>query len=137
MFRLRLDGPPPFKRPPFNEQDEIVVSDVGNHGIHLFKSDGTHVKSFGGEGTQQGEFKRPAGIAFHGNDIIVAEQYNHRVQEVSKQGQYLSHFSKKGSLDHQLDNPCGLSIDSDGNILVADYKNKSIKIFSAGGSIFE
>ena len=137
MFRLRLDGPPPFKRPPFNEQDEIVVSDVGNHGIYLFKSDGTHVKSFGGEGTQQGEFKRPAGIAFHGNDIIVAEQYNHRVQEVSKQGQYLSHFSKKGSLDHQLDNPCGLSIDSDGNILVADYKNKSIKIFSAGGSIFE
>ena len=116
-----------------NEQDEIGVSDVDNHKIHLFKSDGTHIRSFGGLGTQLGEFNRPAGIAFHGNDIIVAEQYNHRVQEVSKQGQYLSHFSKKGSLDHQLDNPCGLSIDSDGNILVADFNNKLIKIFSAGG----
>ena len=115
-----------------NEQDEIAVSDIGNHKIHLFKSDGTHIKSFGGLGTQQGEFKRPAGIAFHRNNIIVAEQDNHRVQEVSKQGQYLSHFGEKGSLDHQLNFSSGLSIDSDGNIVVADLKNKLIKMFSAG-----
>ena len=116
-----------------NEQDEIAVSDVGNHKIHLFKSNGTHMKSFGGEGTKQGEFKWPAGIAFHGNDIIVAEQENHRVQQISKQGQYLSHFGEKGSLDHQLNKPFGLSIDSDDNVLVADYRNQLIKIFSAGG----
>ena len=116
-----------------NEQDEIAVGDAGNHKIHLFKSDGTHLKSFGGLGTQPGEFNRPAGIAFHVDNIIVTEQHNHRVQEVSKQGQYQSHFSENGSLDRQLNNPCGLSIDSDGNILVADSFNKLIKIFSAGG----
>ena len=116
-----------------NEQDEIAVSDVGNHKIHLFKSNGTHIKCFGGEGTQQGEFKRPAGIAFHSNNIIVAEQENHRVQQISKQGQYRSHFGEEGSLDHQLNKPFGLSIDSDDNVLVADYRNKLIKIFSAGG----
>ena len=116
-----------------NEQDEIALSDIGNHKIHLFKSDGTHIKSFGGKGTQPSEFKRPAGIAFHGNNIIVAEQGNHRVQQISKQGQYLSHFGEKGSLDHQLNCCSGLSIDSDDNVLVADYRNKLIKIFSAGG----
>ena len=116
-----------------NEQDEIAVSDVVNHKIHLFKSDGTHIKSFGREGTQPGEFKRPAGIAFHGNNIIVAEQGNHRVQQISKQGQYLSHFGEKGSLDHQLNYCSGLSIDSDGKILVVDIYSKLIKIFSAGG----
>ena len=116
-----------------NEQDEIAVSDVGNHKIHLFKSDGTHIKSFGEEGTQQGEFKRPAGITCHGNNIIVAEQGNHRVQQISKQGQYLSHFGEQRSLDRQLNNPCGLLIDSDDNFLVADNVNKLIKIFSAGG----
>ena len=116
-----------------NEQDEIAVSDVDNHKIHLFKSDGTHIRSFGGEGTQLGEFNRPAGITFHVDNIIVAEQNNNRVQEVSKQGQYLSHFGEKGSLDRQLNHPCGLSIDSDGNILVADFNNKLIKVFSAGG----
>ena len=111
-----------------NEQDEIAVSDAGNHKIHLFKSNGT--QSFGGEETKQGEFKWPAGIAFHGNDIIVAEQENHRVQQISKQGQYLSHFGEKGSLDHQLNKPFGLSIDSDDNFLVADYRNQLMKIFS-------
>ena len=116
-----------------NERDEIAVSDVGNHKIHLFMSDGTHLKSFGGLGTQPGKFSRPAGIAFHVDNIIVAEQLNHRVQEVSKQWEYLSHFGDRGSLDRQLDDPCGLSIDGDGNILVADFNNKLIKIFSAGG----
>ena len=116
-----------------NEQDEIAVSDVGNHKIHLFKSNGTHIKSFGGEGTQQGEFKRPAGIAFHSNNIIAAEQENHRVQQISKKGPYRSHFGEEGSLDHQLNKPFGLSIDSDDNVLVADYRNQLIKIFSAGG----
>ena len=116
-----------------NDDDEIAVSDAGKDKIHLFKSDGTHIKSFGGYGTQPGEFNRPAGIAFHGNNIIVAEQYNCRVQQISKQGQYLSHFSEKGRLDRQLNHPCGLSIDSDGNILVANCDNELIKIFSAGG----
>ena len=118
-----------------NEQNEIAVSDVGNHKIHFFRGDGTYIKSFGGEGTKPGAFNRPAGIAFHVNNIILAEQSNHRVQEVSKQGQYLGHFGEEGSLDRQLNGPCGLSIDSDGNILVADSLNKSIKIFSSGGHI--
>ena len=43
-----------------NEQDEIAVSDFGNHKIHLFKSDGTHIRSFGGRGAQHGEFDWPS-----------------------------------------------------------------------------
>ena len=116
-----------------NEQDEIAVSDSGNHKIHLFKSNGTHIKSFGGQGAQHGEFAWPSGTAYRGDNIIVVEQENHRVQVLSKQGGYLRHFGGKGSLDHQLNVPTGLSIDSDGNIIVADRKNKLIKIFSADG----
>ena len=116
-----------------NEQDEIAVSDVGNHKIHLFKSDGTHIRSFGGKGAQHGEFDWPSGIAYHGDSIIVAEQLNHRVQVLSRQGGYLRHFGGKGSLDHQLNFPFGLSIDSDGNIIVVDMNNKLIKIFSSDG----
>ena len=116
-----------------NEQDEIAVSDVGNHKIHLFKSDGTHIKSFGGKGAQDGEFDFPSGTVYHGDNIIVAEQSNHRVQVLSRQGGYLRHFGGEGSLDHQLNFPAGLYINSDGNIIVADRNNKLIKIFSADG----
>ena len=121
-----------------NEQDEIAVSDTGNHKIHLFKSNGSHIKSFGEEGAKPGEFDWPCGIVFHGANIIVAEQSeNCRIQELSRQGEYLSHFGEEGSLDHHLDFPAGLSIDSDGNIIVADKENKLIKIFSADGQFLK
>ena len=116
-----------------NEQDEIAVSDTGNHKIHLFKSDGTHIRSFGGKGAQQGQLNSPCGTVYHGDNIIVAEQVNHRVQVLSKQGKYLRHFGREVSLDHQLDSPTGLSIDSDCNIIVPDKLNKLIKIFSTDG----
>ena len=116
-----------------NEEDEIAVSDTGNHKIHLFKSNGTHIKSFGGKGAQHGEFDFPSGTAYHGDNIIVSEQVNHRVQVLSRQGEYLRHFGGVGSLDHQFNFPFGLSINSDGNIIVADRNNKLIKIFSADG----
>ena len=116
-----------------NENDEIAVSDVGNHKIHLFKSDGTHIRSFGNQGVQHGKFFWPSGTAYHGDNIVVAEQGNHRVQVLSRQGEYLRHFGGEGSLDHQLSFPAGLSIDSDGNIIVADRGNKLIKFFSADG----
>ena len=120
-----------------NEQDEIAVSDSGNHKIHLFKSNGTHIRSFGGKGAQHGEFDFPSGTAYHGDNIIVAEQSNHRVQVISRQGEYLRHFGGKGSLDHQLYLPSGLSIDSDGNVIVADRENKLIKIFSTDGQFLD
>ena len=116
-----------------NEQDEIAVSDVANHNIHLFKSDGTHIKSFGGMGAQHGEFDFPSGTVYHGDNIIVAEQGNHRVQVLSRQGGYLRHFGGEGSLDNKLNFPTGLAIDSDGNIILADKRNKLIKLFSADG----
>ena len=117
-----------------NEQDELAVSDIGNHKIHLFKSDGTHINSFGGKGAQHGEFDWPCGIVFHGANIVVAEQSkNSRIQELSTEGEYLRHFGGLGSPDHQLDYPTGLYINSDGNIIVADKDNKLIKIFSADG----
>ena len=120
-----------------NEQDEIAVSDTGNHKIHLFKSDGTHIRSFGGKGAQQGQLNSPCGTVYHGDNIIVAEQVNHRVQVLSRQGGYLRHFGRKGSLHQQLSHPVGLSIDSDGNIIVADRVKKLIKIFSDDGQLLD
>ena len=116
-----------------NDKDEIAVSEHGNHRVEIFACDGTHLRSFGEEGNQQGEFDLPAGIAFHNDKILVADRMNHRVQLFSDHGDYLNHFGEKGSRDNQLQFPRGLSIDSDGNIVVADRDNKSIKIFSLDG----
>ena len=114
-----------------NERNQISVTD--NHRVQVFSSNGTHLRSFGRKGNNQGEFNAPVGIAFHNDNIIVADTGNHRVQLFSDQGEYLGQFGEEGSLDRQLKNPRGLSIDSDGNIIVADLGNKLIKIFSQSG----
>ena len=116
-----------------NDKDEIAVTEHGNHRIQIFRSDGTHLRSFGREGNHQGELNHPTGITFYNNNIIVSDTDNHRIQIFDDQGHYLDQFGGKGRLNHQLECPCGLSIDSDGNIIVADLNNKSIKIFTLDG----
>ena len=125
-----------FSRPwgiAVNDKDEIAVTDRDNHRIQPFVCDGTHLRSFGGEGNQQEQFNCPHGVAFYNNKIIVSDTNNHRVQIFDDQGHYLDQFVEEGKLNHQLDLPHGLSIDSDGNIIVADYSNKAIKIFTLDG----
>ena len=116
-----------------NDKDEIAVIDCYNNRVQMFRSDGTHLRSFGRKGNQQGEFNFPAGITFYNNNIIVSDSLNHRIQIFDDQGNFLDQFGENGKLNHQLDLPRGLSVDSDGNIIVADCKNKSIKIFTRDG----
>ena len=125
-----------FNRPvgiAVNDKDEIAVTDLNNHRIQIFKSDGTNLRSFGIEGNLLGQFKHPRGIAFYKNNIIVSDTDNHRIQIFDDQGHYLDKFGEEGKLNHQLDRPVGLSIDSDGNIIVADFDNNLIKIFTLDG----
>ena len=117
-----------------NERDEIAVTEISNHRVQVFSSDGTCLRSFGRKGDKQGELNWPAGIAFDKNKrSIVVDSNNHRVQFFNDQGEYLSQFGGEGNLDHQLKSPLGLSVDRNGNIIVADKGNKVIKTFSPSG----
>ncbi|XP_067052996.1 E3 ubiquitin-protein ligase TRIM71-like [Acropora muricata] len=116
-----------------NDKDEIGVTDSGNDRIQIFLADGTHLRSFGRKGNQQGQLKHPRGITFYNDNIIVSDSGNHRIQIFDDQGHYLHQFGEQGKLNHLLDRPYGVSIDSDGNVIVADFNNNSIKIFSLDG----
>ena len=117
-----------------NERNKIAVTDSDNDRVQVFSSNGTYLRSFGRESTdQQGELKDPRGIAFNDKNIIVADSCNNRVQIFNGQGEYLAEFGGEGNLDHQLDHPCGLTVDSEGNTVVVDTENQTIKIFSSSG----
>ena len=117
-----------------NNLNEIAVTELNNHRVSVFSSDGTHLISFGRMGPNPGEFNWPTGIAFDNNgNIIVADCNNNRVQVFSGNGKFLTKFGDKGNLDHQLQNHEGLSVTSNGDIIVADRGNKLIKIFSPRG----
>ena len=117
-----------------NNRNEIAVTELFNHRVSVFSSDGTHLRSFRRKGRNPGEFNFPIGIGFDNNgNIIVTDFDNNGVQVFSGNGEFLSKFGDKENLDHQLQNPAGLSVTSNGDIIVSDAGNKLIKIFSPRG----
>ena len=117
-----------------NGNDEIAVADSNNNRISVFRSDGTHLRSFGRRGHNNGEFNYPTGVAFDSvGNILVADCFNHRVQGFDGTGKFLRKFGEKGILDHQLSYPEGLSVNCKSDIIVTDKGNKVIKIFSSSG----
>ena len=117
-----------------DDHDIIVVTEILNHRVSVFRSDGTYLRSFGKKGQNNGEFAEPSGIAFDSlGNIVVTDCENHRVQVFDRKGKFLRTFGQNGILDHQLKRPEGLSINGNGDIIVTDKGNKLIKIFSSSG----
>ena len=125
-----------------NDQDEIAVTEFCNHRVSVFSSDGTHLRSFGRKGLNNGGFRFLSRITFDslGNIVVAQKIYNvvadcdnHRVQVFDRNGNFLSKFGEQGSRDHQLKYPVALSINGNDDIIFADKGNKLIKMFSSSG----
>ena len=96
-----------------------------------------HVKpvlSFGKEGSGDGMFKNPFGVAVTDRDeIMVADCKNHRVQVFDSNGTFLRSFGHEGQNAGELKIPTGIATDKDSNIFVAEYGTHRVQIFSWEG----
>ena len=97
-----------------------------------------HVKpvlSFGEEGSGDGMFHCPLGMAVSDKDeILVADCFNHRVQVFDSNGTFLRSFGHKGENAGEFNLPFAIATDKDRNIFVADMCNNRVQIFSGEGS---
>ena len=92
------------------------------------------VLSFGKEGSGEGMFKYPLGVAVSdGDEIVVADQCNHRVQVFDSNGTFLRFFGHKGENAGDFKYPFGIAINKDKNIFEADNDNHRIQILSWEG----
>ena len=92
------------------------------------------VLSFGKQGSGDGMFKRPMGVAVVAEDeMVVADCDNHRVQVFDSNGTFLRSFGRKGENDGEFNYPAGIAINKDRQIFVADRNNHRIQIFSWEG----
>ena len=92
------------------------------------------VLSFGKEGSGDGTFKYPYGVAVNVRDeIVVADQCNHRVQVFDSNGTFLRSFGHKGKNAGEFIYPIGIAINKDRNIFVADNNNHRVQILSWEG----
>jgi len=95
---------------------------------------------FGSQGSGDGQFSFPVGIAVDGpGNIYVADTNNHRVQKFDSAVAFQLKFGANGgdgtsgSGDGQFINPSSIAVDSSGNIYVADSSNRRVQIFNSVG----
>jgi hypothetical protein len=99
------------------------------------------VDEFGSQGSGDGRFETPRGLAVNTatGDVYVVDDANHRVQRFSSGGEFELAFGSlgrtAGSAAGQFDNPQGIAIDQDtGHVFVTDRDNRRVQKFDADGN---
>jgi hypothetical protein len=114
---------------------EVWVGDSGNDRVDEFSETGEYIGSFGSEGSGEGQFKAPDGIAFSGEYAYVVDSGNDRVQKFSLSGAYIAQFGSKGTSNGQFETPYGIATESvSGDLYVADQANNRLQEFSPAGT---
>jgi hypothetical protein len=114
-----------------NSTGAVYVADTGNHRIQKFTSLGVYAATIGSQGTGDGQFDSPSGIAVDSNGFIyVADTGNNRIQKFSPAGLFVTKWGTYGTGSSQFNGPRGLAFSSNGNIFVADTGNQRIQVFT-------
>jgi streptogramin lyase len=66
-----------------DDEDNVYVTDSGNHRVQKFDSDGNFIVEWGGftSDNEEGLFNGPTGIDLFGDSIYVVEHYSSRIQK--------------------------------------------------------
>ena len=90
------------------------------------------VLSFGKQGSNEGMFSYPLGVAVNSRDEIALTS-KHKVQIFDCKGNFVRSFGREGSNKGQFRLPTGIAFGKDRNIYVADNRNHRIQIFMRRG----
>ena len=95
--------------------------------------EGKFVRTWGSNGSGQGQFNYPYGITVSGQEVYVSDCHNHRVQVFSKDGTFLRLFGSQGSGQGQFNRPYGITV-SGQEVYVSDWWNHRVQVFSKDGT---
>jgi DNA-binding beta-propeller fold protein YncE len=123
-----------------DKDDNVWVTDVGNHQVLKFSRMGELIMALGKAG-QAGdgidEFDKPTDVAFGPDgEFYVSDGYgNSRVLRFTANGGYLGMWGAPGKGPSQFDTPHAIRLDGGGHIVVGDRENDRIQIFDPAGKL--
>lgn len=111
------------------DDEVIVVSEFDNNSVCIYDNYGQISGRFGSEGSGNGEFRRPSGIAVTpDHHIVVVDNGNHRIQRFKLYGTYDGSAGVQGNGSLEFNSPCDIAINIKGQIYVSDTGNHCIKV---------
>ncbi|MBI3045982.1 MAG: 6-bladed beta-propeller [Candidatus Harrisonbacteria bacterium] len=121
--------------PVTNNLVNIYVADRDNDRVQKFDGFGIFVTKWGTNGTGNGQFKKPYGVAIDSlNNVYVTDKDNDRVQKFDSSGNFLLKWGTSGNDPGEFGHPQGIAIDSANNIYIADLDNDRIQKFNSSGN---
>jgi DNA-binding beta-propeller fold protein YncE len=124
-------GGPPFNRPTnlaVAPSGDLYVSDgYGNARVHHFSAGGELRRSWGGPGSEPGQFMLPHAVAVHPDGrVFVCDRENDRIQIFSPEGEFLEQWT-------DVQRPTKLVFDARGVAIVAELTwRKGMRSFRNG-----
>lgn len=114
--------------------NHIYYTDLAQRKVFVMTLDGKDVLSFGGQGSEEGKFDYPHGIAVdQAGNIYVADSGNNRVQKFDSEGNFMSIVGKNESSTGEMAAPRGLAFDNRGNLYVVAGLENMIYVFDSDG----
>ena len=90
---------------------------------------GTFVRTWGSQGTANGQFHNPAGVAVSGaGEVYVTDYNNNRVQVFRADGTFVRTWGSLGTANGQFNYPVGVAVSGAGEVYVADYSNNRVQV---------
>ena len=113
----------------------VLAATVGVAALAFAQNPPAYVTSWGQNGSGDGQFIIPFGLAVAPNgDVYVADYGNNRIQVFDANGVFELKWGTPGTLDGQMSTPNGVAVDLGGNVYVTDTGNNRIQKFSATGT---
>lgn len=99
----------------------LYVADSKNNRIQKFYTNGTFVKTWGSNGTSDGQFNLPVSVIIDSKgDVIVNDRGNNRIQKFDPDGNFILGFGSTGTGDGQFAEVEHMATDKFDNIYVND-----------------
>jgi DNA-binding beta-propeller fold protein YncE len=116
--------------------NQLAVTDTGNHRIQIFDRAGNFVQAVGGLGALSGQFYEPVGLAVGPlGTLYVADTWNERIQELAPTLNFgVFEWSVNAWRSQSIENKPYLAADALGRVYATDPEGYRVLMFGADGS---
>ena len=125
-----------FKKPidvSLDDEGRIVVTECGNHRIHLLSKEGETISIFGDSGPEK--LNRPTSCIPYKNMFLVSDEGNSCIKVYDQSGTFLYKFGTQGNQEGQFNLSYGMLVDRCSNLLVCDWNNNRVQQFTLDGRL--